>query len=140
MNKTLYWTPRIFGILFVVFTALFVLDVFEGRFIWGALFTHLLPSLVALVVLLVAWFKEKIGGVLWILLAIVYVVITWGDIGWQAYLTMFLPAVVLGILFLMQKKDNGGNLQQNQSAPISQVPQQPTQSAGDGEVRDQTQD
>ncbi len=58
-SKFLLWTPRILGILFVLFISLFALDIFEMGL--GPLETliglvmHLLPSIVLTVGILLAW-------------------------------------------------------------------------------------
>lgn len=103
MNKTIYWASRGFAILFILFTAMFALDL--KLFSWSALFMHLLPSLILLVILLISWWQEKIGGILWILSAMVYMVFVWGAVDWLAYLLIAGPAVVIGILFLWPKAE-----------------------------------
>lgn len=70
MNKTLrgilFWTPRVLGILFILFVSLFALDIFEmGLGIWGTIvgmFMHLLPSIVMSISLVVGWRWEWIGA------------------------------------------------------------------------------
>ena len=54
----LKWTPRVLTILFILFMAIFALDVFgEYSFplILVALFMHLIPNFILIGVLLVAW-------------------------------------------------------------------------------------
>ena len=70
LKKTLLWTPRIAGILFVLFISLFAFDVFEeGLGFWGtllALFMHLLPSILLAIAISIAWKREWFGAVLFI--------------------------------------------------------------------------
>jgi hypothetical protein len=101
MNQTLYWLPRVFGIMFIVVATLFVFDI--ERFSWGALFMHLLPALVVLVALLIAWKQEMIGGILFIILGIAYIILAWGKTPWMSFLVMSGPAFVIGVLFLLPK-------------------------------------
>ncbi|MBU1202831.1 hypothetical protein KKH39_02205 [Patescibacteria group bacterium] len=108
MGKTFYWLPRIFGILFTLFVSLFVLDVFDGQFSWLALLMHLLPSILLLIVLIVSWKMERLGAALWFILVVVYIVMTWGKIDWSAYLAMALPALVIGVLFLVSNGYGSG--------------------------------
>jgi hypothetical protein len=103
MNKTLYYASRGFAILFIIMTALFALDI--EKFSWTALLMHLLPTFVLLVILVISWLQERIGGILWILAAIAYIVIAWGDVHWSAYLLMSGPALVIGLLFLWPKSE-----------------------------------
>ena len=38
INKFIFWTPRILAILFILFLALFSLDVFDGNYgFWGTI-------------------------------------------------------------------------------------------------------
>ena len=71
LKKTLFWTPRIAGILFALFISLFAFDVFEeGLGFWGtllALFMHLLPSILLAIAIAIAWKKrEWVGALLFI--------------------------------------------------------------------------
>ncbi|MFH1612214.1 MAG: hypothetical protein ABIB46_00535 [bacterium] len=108
MNKILYWTPRILAILFNLFIAMFVLDVFsEYKFpeVLIALFMHLVPNFILGLITLIAWKKEKIGGILFILLAFFYIIMTFGkDMGGIiTYLIITGPLIVIGILFILSK-------------------------------------
>jgi len=103
MNKTFQLATRVFAILFILMTALFALDI--EKFSWTALLMHLLPTLVLLGILIISLWQEKIGGILWILAAIAYIVIAWGDVHWSAYLLMSGPALVIGLLFLWPKSE-----------------------------------
>ncbi|MFA6466719.1 MAG: hypothetical protein WCV71_02585 [Patescibacteria group bacterium] len=103
MNKTLSFAARGFAILFIIITGLFALDI--GKFSWWGLFMHLLPSLILLVILIISWKYEKIGGILWLLAAMAYVVLVWGKVDWLTYLIMTGPILVIAILFLWPKKE-----------------------------------
>ena len=104
MSKTIRLAAIGFAMLFIIMTALLALDL--NPFSWTGLFMHLLPSLVLLLILLISLTKAKIGGILWRLAAIAYIVIAWGDVEWLAYLVMSGPAFIIGILFLWPK-DSG---------------------------------
>lgn len=109
MNKTvkrvLYWTPRILSILFAMFISLFALDVFgAGYSFWEtlvALLMHLIPTFVILIVLAISWRWEWIGGVLFISLAVFYLVEAWGKFHWSTYLVISGPSFLVGILFII---------------------------------------
>lgn len=68
INKWIYWTPRILSILFILFLAMFSLDVFDGCNGFFdcslGLFMHNIPSLVMLVFLIFAWKRELVGTVI----------------------------------------------------------------------------
>src|SRR4030042_6652058 len=80
INKFVYWPPRILSILFIAFLALFSLDVFEMELgFWQTvlgLFMHNIPAIVLLIVLLVAWKYEWVGGVVYCLAGLVYIGLT----------------------------------------------------------------
>ena len=109
MNKTvkrvLYWAPRILSIIFAIFVSLFALDVFgAGYSIWEtllALLIHLIPIYVILIVLAISWRWEWIGGALFISLAVLYLVKSWGQFPWATYLVMSGPPFLVGILFII---------------------------------------
>lgn len=70
-NPNLSWTLRILLILIILFFALLSLDVFDAHSgFWDTLtglFMHNIPSLVMIVILIIAWKWENIGGSLLII-------------------------------------------------------------------------
>ena len=98
VEKGLYWSPRVLGILIAIFISIFALDVFgEGYSFWetiAALAMHLIPTLVILIVLAIAWRWESIGGFLFIALGVLYITFFWEPSNLPAYL------VISGPLFL----------------------------------------
>ncbi len=102
LQRALWWTPRLLGLLLACFLALFALDAFgpDTRPLDAALgfAIHLLPAGVVLAVVLVAWRWEWAGGVLFFLLAFGYGVVTGGRVSWM--LVVSAPLVVVGVLFL----------------------------------------
>jgi hypothetical protein len=104
LKRTLFWGPRILGILFALFMSLFALDVFgEGYGFWEtilALVMHLVPTYILVVVLVVAWRWEWVGAILFSLLGVLYLVMTRGRVHWSAYLTISGPLFLVGGLFL----------------------------------------
>ncbi|MDP2933260.1 MAG: hypothetical protein Q8N81_03960, partial [bacterium] len=81
---------------------LFALDIFgQGYNFWQTivgLFMHLIPSFVLILVLLVAWKKEILGGWLYIGLGFIFIAIARGNIIYS--LPILLPIILIGILFL----------------------------------------
>jgi hypothetical protein len=88
-----------------MFLSLFALDVFEeGLGFWHtllALFMHLIPVYIVLIVLAIAWRWEWVGAVLFIALALFYLISTWGRFHWSAYVVISGTAALVGILFLV---------------------------------------
>ena len=105
INKMLYWSPRILGILVAIFVSLFALDVFgEGYNFWEtivALAMHLIPTAVILIILAIAWRWERIGGFLFIVLGVLYIALFWDPSRWPAYLMISGPLFLVGVLFFL---------------------------------------
>jgi len=112
MNKTmqrmLFWSPRALTIIFAVFISIFALDVFnEGYDFWKtllALAIHLIPTLVILLFLVVAWRWEWIGGIVFLILAVSYVVMVWGRFPVSVYFVISGPMVIISMLFFVNWK------------------------------------
>lgn len=121
INKFIYWTPRILSIIFICFLALFSLDVISPELsFWQivvGLFMHNIPVFVLLIVLLISWKHEIVGGIVFILAGALYVVMVlmnilrnsfeWYMVSW--ILTIAGPAFLVGILFIinwLKKRNN----------------------------------
>ena len=72
--KVFHWLPRIICILAILFISLFAADAFAPELtIWQQLadfLKHLIPSFVLIALLIVAWKWEKIGGIIFIAIAL----------------------------------------------------------------------
>ena len=109
MNETTVrvtvWTPRLLCIAFAVFLGIFTLDVFSmqlgARGTALALLMHLIPAIVVIAILAVAWRREWIAAVLFPLLAGVHVAASRGAINGAAYVVIDGPLIFIGILFLV---------------------------------------
>ena len=107
--RWIYWTPRILSILFLCFLTIFSLDVFEpglsaGQIALG-LFVHNIPVLILLVVLIIAWKYEIVGGIAYILAGLAYIISTAIRVPWYLVISWSMiiagPAFFIGILFLV---------------------------------------
>lgn len=101
----IYWTPRILGILFILFVSLFALDIFDMELgFWetiAGLFMHLLPSITMTVALVLAWRREWIGTLGFFAFAAWYVTIAWDNhFPWSTYAILAGIPVFIGLLFL----------------------------------------
>jgi len=113
INKFIYWTPRILSIIFICFLALFSLDVISPELsFWQivvGLFMHNIPVFILLAVLSISWKHEIVGGVVFILAGILYIVsllitIPRSPSGWYMLfwsLQIAGPAFLIGILFVI---------------------------------------
>jgi len=111
ISRFVYWTPRILSIIFILFLAMFSLDVFEGNYgFWGTilgLFMHNIPALVLLVVLIISWKYEIVGGIVFVLAGLLYIIMVIIRsslplpiaISWS--LTIAGPAFLVGVLFMI---------------------------------------
>ena len=112
MNKTtkqiLYWSPRVLGILLALFIGIFALDVFsEVNNVWStlvALSMHLIPTVIVVLFLLVSWRREWIGGILFLCLAIFYVVLSWEQFPVSVYFVISGPLVLMSVLLFANWK------------------------------------
>ena len=110
ISRFVYWTPRILSILFILFLAMFSLDVFEPGLTAGqiaiGLFMHNIPVLVLLVVLIISWKYEIVGGIAFILAGLLYILVLamnpnfeWYMLSWSLIIAG--PAFFIGILFMI---------------------------------------
>ena len=105
LKQLVYWSPRILGLLFAAFISLFALDVFDGQHgFWDtaiALGMHLIPTAILLVLLVLSWRWEWIGGVAFPALGLLYLIGFWGRFHWSVYAIIAGPLFLVGILFLV---------------------------------------
>ena len=114
MKKFLFWLPRILAILFIIFLTSFSLDVFGmGYGFWQSIagfLIHSIPSLFLIVLLIVAWRRPRLGGFIFLIFGILfviwYLIMMRGPKGmviiWM--LTLSAPIFLIGVLFLVQNK------------------------------------
>jgi hypothetical protein len=106
-QELLYWAPRVLCIVTALFISIFALDVFnEGKGFWDtavALLMHLIPTFLILVLLVLSWRREWIGGIVLPLMGILYIVWAWSKpFGhWSTFAIIAGPPVLTGVLFLL---------------------------------------
>ena len=108
--KLLSWAPRILGVIFILFLMMFSLDVFvpglsAGQIAIG-LFMHNVPALFLLIILIISWKHEMVGGVVFILVGILYILLQamnsaneWYWLSWSLIIAG--PAFLIGMLFII---------------------------------------
>lgn len=110
VSKFIYWTPRVLSISFIIFLSLFSLDVISSgltaKEIIIGLFMHNIPSLVLLILLIISWKYEIVGGIAFLLAGILYIIFaSHAAITWYMALSWSLiiagPAFFIGILFMI---------------------------------------
>lgn len=105
MARALYITPRLAGLIIVLFVSMFALDAFqEGAGAWAMLLAfllHALPAIVMAVLLVFAWRWEWIGFVAFAGAAVFFLVFFYRDPA-QAlgnFLIFSAPMAAVGLLF-----------------------------------------
>jgi len=113
INNFIYWTPRILSIIFILFLAMFSLDVFEtGLSFWETilgLFMHNIPVFILLAILLISWKHEIVGGIAFTLAGISYIIMIMANAlrnSFEWYMISYsliiaAPAFLIGILFMI---------------------------------------
>lgn len=121
INKFVYWIPRILSIIFILFLAIFSLDIFDMKLsFWETvlgLFMHNIPVFVLSIILLISWKHEIVGGIAFTLAGTLYVAIMainmlrnsfeWYMVSWNFIIAG--PAFLIGILFIinwLKKRNN----------------------------------
>lgn len=112
--KVFHWLPRIICICAILFISMFALDSFEpGLTIWqqlGHFFVHLIPSLILLALLILAWKWEKTGGIIFMIIGLVFSPVIFLKnyhmnhsfwISLSVILMITIPFVIVGILFIV---------------------------------------
>lgn len=100
LERILYWLPRVLAVAAVIMFAAASLDVWEmaGSF-WlrlGGFVLHLVPSILTLVALVIAWRAEALGGLFFVILAIVFWL-------WFGNLVSTSIPLVIGLLFMLYR-------------------------------------
>jgi hypothetical protein len=112
MESFLHWLPKVLAILFILFVAMFSLDVFDGNLgFWEtilALFMNNIPAFVLIIILVFAWRRPMVGAIGFLLMDLLYFVWTWvarpEQLSWFYINPIFLIAVLIGVLFWVSHK------------------------------------
>jgi hypothetical protein len=111
INPFVHFTPRVLAIIFILFLAMFSLDVFDmnlgiGGIIVGLLM-HNIPVFILIALLVVAWKYEIVGGIAFIAGGLFYIGLLifggnfqWYMLFWSVQISG--PAFLVGILFLIE--------------------------------------
>jgi hypothetical protein len=108
MNRIVYWTSRILGILVVLYACKNVPDYALPGKLWresaASILVHLIPAFILIGVLAISWRREWIAGMVFVLLGI----LRFGkDIAASNYDHFWLASVglLIGVLFLMSWRE-----------------------------------
>jgi hypothetical protein len=104
MKNIIYWLPRILGVAFILFLSLFALDVFgeySGWQLLTALFMHLLPEIILVLLIVFAWKKDLIEAIIFLAVAICLILMSRFKASLNWYLLIPGPALLVAILFVV---------------------------------------
>jgi hypothetical protein len=116
------WIPRILAIIAILIISLFALDSFgtEETFLkeFSNFSLHLVPAIILLVFLVVAWKRELIGGILFVIFGLGFIPLVYtmnhamSNSAWTSVAVVLMvnaPCILVGILFILghflQKKN-----------------------------------
>ncbi len=127
LASTIGWGARVLGILAIAFVCLFALDAFtEGAGGPGqkivAFLLHMIPSFALIIVLIMAWKHELVGGILMTLVGLAAAAFVYSlnhgrsrsaSVSLQSAALIGAPFLVTGILFIIshflrRPKNSGG--------------------------------
>ena len=102
-KKLLYWSPRILAILAILFMMMFSLDCFEGEIkeTMLCLVMHNIPAFIIILVLVIAWKWELIGGILFVIAFFAAGIFFKSFTNNPASLIVIAPFLLTGILFII---------------------------------------
>lgn len=105
--KLLYWFPRILAILTGLVMMLFSFDSFGGDNPFGKqlleFLMHNIPVFVLIIILVIAWKYEIIGGALFILMFIAFGIFFKSFSGNPASLIIIAPILIAGVMFILHE-------------------------------------
>lgn len=112
-KKLLLWSPRVLSILFIMFLSLFAFDVFSGDATLiekiGGFLIHLIPSYLLIFILLISWKKPLVGGVMFLILSIVFTLYFKTYTAVLNFLIVSFPVAIIGGLFILSHVLSGKN-------------------------------
>jgi hypothetical protein len=111
-NRLIFWAPRVLGILYAAFLSIFAFAGLTGGHGVSAgvvhFLTQIIPALIVLAVLAIAWRRQPIGAALFLALAIAYVATSWGRFPFSVYVLIAGPMVLMAGLFLLEWRHRQG--------------------------------
>lgn len=102
MKKFIYYLPRILAIIITGFFYMFVLEGFSPEFSWADALPHFVMATVILGITIVSWKWPKIGGFIWLVPGLFYLIIMLSRQGNWMFVWIPLILIIVGILFLVE--------------------------------------
>jgi hypothetical protein len=105
ISKFIFYFPRILSIAFVLFLAIFALDVFGEGYSFletvGAFLIHLIPNFVIALFIWLSWKRGWIGGIFFVVIGILYIALSWSWGDWISWLILSGPAFLIGGMYFL---------------------------------------
>lgn len=105
MKNLIVWTPRVISLILISFISFFALDSFhpEASFLNNTLsiLIELLPAIILLLALVLAWFYRLAGGITYIILGVAMTFFFHTYRNELTFLTLSSPVLVVGVLFVL---------------------------------------
>lgn len=113
-TRVLHWLPRIICIMGILFISMFSIDALNSELtIWQQILSlsmHLIPSFVLILLLLLSWKRELIGGIIFMIIGLGFSPIIfihnfkmnqsiWMSLGVISVITI--PFAIVGVLFIL---------------------------------------
>ncbi|KXK12121.1 MAG: response regulator receiver protein [Chloroflexi bacterium OLB14] len=101
-KRFFFWSPRVLCIIFAIFLSMFALDVFGESHSFGetiiSLLFNLIPSILVVIILTIAWRRDWIGAILFLGLAVFYPI--WSQrLDWAFVIST--PLLLISALFFL---------------------------------------
>ena len=104
------WLPRVLVIVYISFFVLLSLDVFSSTAtLWeklGGFFMHNIPTILLIVSLAYAWKKTRTGGIIFLILGILFSIFYGTYERLDTFVLISLPLFLTGTLFLLNKDEH----------------------------------
>ena len=108
MQAFLYWLPRVITIIYTVLASLFAFDIYKEGYNYKEdflmLVPHLLPTIILILFVYIAWKKPLIGGLLFIAVGAAYTILAWSRFPPLTIGIIAGPLFFAGLLYLLQGK------------------------------------
>jgi Na+/proline symporter len=104
------WLPRVLVIVYISFFVLLSLDVFNSTATAlekiGGFFMHNIPTILLIVSLAYAWKKTRTGGIIFVILGILFTIFYGTYERLDTFVLISLPLLLVGTLFLLNKDEH----------------------------------
>lgn len=103
LARVIHWAPRVAALLIIFFVSLFSLDVFELEAspleLLGAFFMHNLPSIIMVLMLVIAWRRPVVGFVAFLLAGLFFLRFVISELSLAHFLLFSGPLLLISALF-----------------------------------------